>query len=166
VWRAPVTSVFGGQMAKLIREDTMRMEPLSRWVVLVGMVIGADCCFADPPRSDAVGREAKAELAKWAGAWTGPRGDTLTIDGDRFVTATLGDGSFRGSIRVIEVGRDAVKADLRIEEDGYEVIVVPAIFRLDGDTLHYCGNDPGQPRPTEFKSNGTKYCVAWKRAKK
>jgi hypothetical protein len=109
---------------------------------------------------------AEAELAGWGGSWTGPNGSTLTITGDRLVAAAPGDGSVCGRLVVVEVGETCVQADLRIEEDGEEAGTARAIFRLDADTLHYCGNDPGQPRPAEFKSQGTNYYVPWKRAKK
>jgi uncharacterized protein (TIGR03067 family) len=111
-------------------------------------------------------RMTEVELARWAGSWTGPDGSMITISDDRFASVAPGGGSLRGTIQIVEVGEASVKADLRIEEDGEVVMTAEAIFRLEGDTLHYCGNDPGQPRPTEFKGEGTKYYVPWKRAKK
>jgi uncharacterized protein (TIGR03067 family) len=116
--------------------------------------------------ADITRRAGEAELARWAGSWAGPTGSKLTIEGDRFVSAAPGDGSFRGVLRVVGFVGDTVEADLEIDLADGEVMTAKGIFRLDGDTLHYCGNDPGQPRPTEFKSDGTKYYVPWKRAKK
>jgi len=111
-------------------------------------------------------RAADAELAKWAGSWTGPRGSTLTIQSDRFESSEPEQDSFRGTIQIVDVSETRVQADLRIEEEGKVVMVVEAIVRLDGDTLHYCTNFPVQPRPIEFSSKGTNYYVPWKRAKK
>jgi len=43
--------------------------------------------------------------------------------------------------------------------------VARAIFRLDGDTLHYCGTY-GSVRPTQFRTSSNEFYVAWKRVKK
>jgi hypothetical protein len=53
-----------------------------------------------------------------------------------------------------------VLADLHVPDNR----VVKAIFRLDGDVLHYCGTYD-LPRPTEFVQRGDPYYVAWQREK-
>ena len=132
----------------------MRTTPLFSCAVLAGWALAGADSRGDQGGRGTADRTAEAELTKWAGNWKGPGGATLTIDGNRFTSAAPGDGSFRGTARIVEVGRDAVRADLRIEEDGEEVMVVPAIFRLEGDTLHYCGNDPGKPHRPNLRAMG------------
>jgi uncharacterized protein (TIGR03067 family) len=108
---------------------------------------------------------AKKELARWQGEWEGDPGVTLTIQGERFTSAAPGVGSRNGTIKIIEVGGKATLVDMVIEEGDVKGQTFRAIFRLDGDTLEYCGTY-GEARPVEFNTEGDNYHIAWKRAKK
>jgi len=39
------------------------------------------------------------------------------------------------------------------------------IYKLDGDTLTWCHAQDNQPRPTDFKGGGGRYCIVYKRVK-
>ena len=105
---------------------------------------------------------AKKELGKWEGVWESG-GQALVIKSDRWLWGSPGRFPFDevgdNRLTVIEVGEKMTRADLQNGEQ-----VCRAIFRLDGDTLHYCGTYDGQ-RPTEFRAEGKNVYVAWKRAK-
>jgi hypothetical protein len=105
---------------------------------------------------------AKQELAKWEGVWESG-GQALVIKGDRWLWSSPGRFPFDevgdNRLTVIEVGEKVTLADLQNGEQ-----VCRAIFRLDGDTLHYCGTYDAQ-RPTEFRAERNNVYVAWKRAK-
>jgi uncharacterized protein (TIGR03067 family) len=110
---------------------------------------------------------AKTELAKWSGAWEESRGTTLFINGDRWSwTAKGAKPTYANTIRIIAVQEKLTLADLLVGEEGpRKGKVVKAIFRLDGDTLHYCGTYD-LPRPTAFvQGRGDPFCVEWKRIK-
>jgi uncharacterized protein (TIGR03067 family) len=109
---------------------------------------------------------AKKELAKWEGEWSS--GDqTLIIKGDRWrwgVTGKFTLEEFKDNrIKIVDVGDKVIFADLSVEEGEQKGQVCRAIFRLDGDTLRYCGSYAG--RPTGFE-DGSGYAVDWMRAKK
>jgi uncharacterized protein (TIGR03067 family) len=55
--------------------------------------------------------------------------------------------------------------DLVVEEGATKGKTVKAIFRLDGDTLHYCGTYD-LDCPTEFQGDSDPYYRAWKRVKR
>jgi hypothetical protein len=61
---------------------------------------------------------------------------------------------------VVEVSEKIAKADLWVGLGGRKGQTCKAIFRLDGDTLHYSGSY--RSRPIRFK-NGSGYEVEWKR---
>jgi hypothetical protein len=111
---------------------------------------------------------AKKELARWEGEWTGNGGQKLAFKGDRWAWGATGTWTVdeRNGNRVVIVAVDdkVVQADL-VVGDPEKGVVCRAIFRLDGDTLQYCGTyEP--VRPTEFRTTGTSFYVAWKRVKK
>jgi len=71
-------------------------------------------------------------------------------------------------IQIVEVREQMTRADLLVGLDNHprKGQTVKAIFRLDGDTLHYCGTYD-LPRPTAFvKGRADPYYVEWKRVKK
>jgi len=69
------------------------------------------------------------------------------------------------TIKIIEVREKLTLADLLVEEGATKGKTAKAIFRVDGDTLHYCGTY-NLDRPTEFKGDSDPYYYAWKRVKK
>jgi uncharacterized protein (TIGR03067 family) len=122
-------------------------------------------------RAEQVARDiaaaAKTELAKWAGAWEESRGTTLYINGDRWSWTTKGaKPTYGNTIRIVAVQEKMTLADMVVGEEGpRKGKVVKAIFRLDGNTLHYCGTYD-LPRPTAFvQGRGDPYYVDWKRIK-
>src|SRR5262249_34003830 len=108
---------------------------------------------------------ARKELAKWEGSWVGDPGVTMTIKGDRVMSATPSTGPRNGTIKFIEVGEKVTQVDILVEEGDTKGQTFKAIFRIDGETLHYCGTYCGV-RPVEFKSGGANYYIPWKRVKK
>jgi uncharacterized protein (TIGR03067 family) len=111
---------------------------------------------------------AKKELAKWQGVWTGNGGQKFIFQGDRWAWGEAGlsrlDDTHKNRIEIIEAQEKAIHADL-IVIDPQGKKVCRAIFRLDGDTLHYCGTYESS-RPTEFRSTPNAVYVAWKRVTK
>ena len=110
-------------------------------------------------------RAGKKELAKWEGAWTGDPGVTMTITGERFTSSAPGVGSRNGRISVIEVREKVALVDFLVDEGDVKGQARRAILRLDGDTLQYCVTY-NEARPTEFKTGGGNYHIAWKRVAK
>jgi uncharacterized protein (TIGR03067 family) len=108
---------------------------------------------------------AKKELSKWEGSWDGGDGVAMTIKGDRFWSRAAGVGDRNGTIRIVKVDAKVTLVDLLVEEGDVKGQTFKAIFRIDGDTLHYCGTF-GEVRPVEFETQGDTYYVVWKRAKK
>jgi uncharacterized protein (TIGR03067 family) len=111
---------------------------------------------------------AKNELATWEGIWEERGGTTLFIKGDRWSWTTKGmKPTYRNIIRIVQVQERMTLADLLVGEPGpSNGRTVKAIFRLDGDTLHYCGTYD-LPRPTAFVKGGRDpYYFEWKRVKK
>jgi hypothetical protein len=111
----------------------------------------------------------KKELARWEGEWQESGGQTLIVKGDRWLwTGKNGpfeiDKAAGQRIANVVTGETATRADLLVGDGTPAVKACRAIFRLDGDTLHYCGTYDAT-RPTEFKSTGRNYYVAWKRAR-
>jgi hypothetical protein len=112
----------------------------------------------------------KKELARWEGAWQGDGRQVLIIKGDRWLWAgEVGPFEFDDAtwhrIANVEARETATHADLVVGDPAVGGTVCRAIFRLDGDTLHYCGTYDAT-RPTEFKAAGNNVYVAWKRAAK
>ena len=75
------------------------------------------------------------------------------------------DESHQNRVVIVAVGEKMVQADLIVADPATGGQVCRAIFRLDGDTLHYCGTY-GPVRPTEFRTTGGTFHVAWKRVPK
>lgn len=118
--------------------------------------------------SRALATAANKELARWQGDWEGNGKQKLVIQDDRWAWGEGGpwklDDTHRNLIDIVAVGDKVIEADL-IVMDPAGPRVCRAIFRLDGDTLHYCGTYDAV-RPTEFKTSWNAVHVAWKRLTK
>jgi hypothetical protein len=105
------------------------------------------------------------ELAKWAGFWKTPAGERMEIVGDRWSCGTPTSATYSGKIRIIDFGKTRIAADMSVEQGPTQGQIVRAIFRLDGDNLHYCGTY-GAVRATEFKTDADYCAYAFKRSMK
>ncbi|MBI3411191.1 MAG: TIGR03067 domain-containing protein [Planctomycetes bacterium] len=114
--------------------------------------------------SVALGGDAKGDLEKLQGKWTadvdGKKAE-MKFTKDAFAL-TMGDGNqdktFKGTIK-IDGSKKPKHMDLTVKEgDKYVDMTAEAIFAVEGDTLRWCANEPGQGnRPTEFpKEQGGK----------
>lgn len=111
------------------------------------------------------GKLARKELAKWQGEWVGSEGQKMAIKGDQWVSSTPTFGPVSGTLAGIEVLEKKTLVDLVVENGPTKGQTCQAIFRLDGDTLYYCGSY-GPTRPAEFKNEGVNVYLPWKRVKK
>ena len=109
-------------------------------------------------------RAREKELANWAGSWNSPEGVWMKITGDRWRSGTPTFGPTAGVMWVSEIKEKLVLADFAVEEGPTKGQVCKAIFRLDGDSLHYCGTYAGH-YPTEFKTIGNYYSCVFKRVR-
>ena len=109
---------------------------------------------------------AKKELARWEGEWVGNGQQTLIFKGDRWAWGEPGkiDEVNGNRIVIVDLGEKAILADLLVGDPAKDGKVCKAIFRRDGDTLHYCGTYAGF-YPTEFRTDANTFYVAWKRVK-
>jgi uncharacterized protein (TIGR03067 family) len=110
-------------------------------------------------------RAGQKELAKWAGSWKSPDGTWMKITGDRWSSGTPTFGPVAGVMRVTELREKMVLADFSVEEGPTKGKIAKAIFRLDGDSLHYCATYDDQ-YPTKFETAGTCYSCVFVRVKK
>jgi hypothetical protein len=117
----------------------------------------------------ALAAAAKLELARWEGEWTGNGGQKFVIKGDRWAWGTAGswtlDERNGNLVLIVAVGERLIQADMVVGDPANGGRMCQAIFRLDGDTLHYCGSY-GPVRPTDFRTTVNEFYVAWKRVKK
>ena len=108
------------------------------------------------------------DLAKLQGTWVGKAGpddDRLDVEiefkGSAMVmhlTRNSQKRTGRGDFKVDESTRPKALdlVDFRVPEDSPPRPAPPFIYAMEGDMLKLCGaGDPGQPRPTEFKSTGS-----------
>jgi hypothetical protein len=109
-------------------------------------------------------RVGQKELATWAGFWKTPAGEWMEIRGDRWSSGAPRSATYSGRIGIVEVGRTRTAADLTVEQGPSKGQIVRAIFRRDGDTLHYCGTYSAI-RATEFKTAGNYCWYAFERSK-
>jgi hypothetical protein len=107
----------------------------------------------------------KKELARWEGDWKDAAGVWMKFRGERWSSGTPTFGPVGGTIKIVEVGEKVTLADLAVDAGPTRGGTVLAIFRRDGDTLQYCGTYTAT-RPTEFKTAGNHYSVAFTRVKK
>jgi hypothetical protein len=119
--------------------------------------------------SRALAAAAKKELARWEGEWTGNGGQKFVFKGDRWAWGEAGswtlDERTGNRVLIVGVSEKLIFADMVVDDPTNGGRVCQAIFRLDGDTLLYCGSY-GPVRPTEFRTTLTSFYVAWKRVKK
>jgi hypothetical protein len=117
----------------------------------------------------AMAAAAQKELDRWQGEWTGNGGQKFVVRGDRWAWGQGGswtlDESHQNRVLIVAVGEKIVQADLVVADPVNGPQVCHAIFRLDGDTLHYCGTYQAF-RPTEFRTTGIQFHVPWTRVKK
>jgi uncharacterized protein (TIGR03067 family) len=148
----------------------MKYRSVTLTAFLAAFVVGGFVPYAEVRAQDDV---AALELKKWAGAWECP-GFRLNIKGDKFSWVEKGQKSNFGItiiIKNVNVQKNVVQVDLlnMIEGNPNKGMTCKVIFRLEGETLHYCGTY-GPKRPTEFKGSGSGLneivYVAWKRLKK
>lgn len=107
---------------------------------------------------------AKKELSKWQGDWSGAEGQKLAVQGDQWVSSTPTFGPVSGTLKNIDVREKMTLVDLVVEAGPTKGQTAKVIFRIDGDTLHYCGTY-NAASPTEFKNVGNNVYIAWKRGK-
>lgn len=108
------------------------------------------------------------ELRRWQGVFQGPNGWKLTIDDDDWsFTTNDPNTAASGTFMNLEITNQWTQADLIVEAGTEKGKTIKAIFRLEGDTLRYCGTLTGK-RPTEFVESGAndQIFVAWKRVKR
>ena len=110
-------------------------------------------------------RADRNELAKWAGFWKTPAGEWLEIMGDRWSGGAPMSATYTGRIWIIDIGKTRSAADMLVEQGPTKGQIVRAIFRLDGDNLHYCGTYTAG-RATEFKTVRNYQAYAYKRSKR
>jgi len=115
-----------------------------------------------------VGSKEFRELRRWEGVFQGPNGMKLTIDDDDWLWTT-GDpkSTSAGMIRVLGVTDKWTRADLIVQAGPQKGKTIRAIFRLEGDTLKYCGTYRNT-RPTEFKDSkeNEQLSMDWVRVKR
>jgi uncharacterized protein (TIGR03067 family) len=107
----------------------------------------------------------KEQSRKWQGPWEAEGGVWMKFTGKRWSSGTPTFGPVAGTIEVREIGGKVWLADLVVDEGPTKGQTCKAIFRLDGDTLHYCGTYNGE-RPTEFKTAVNCFSCSFKRKKK
>jgi hypothetical protein len=110
-------------------------------------------------------RACKKELARWEGHWESEEKSWFKFTRDRWASGTPTWGPVSGTVRVRELRGKIALADLAVEEGPTKGQTCKAIFRLDGDVLHYCGTYTAD-YATEFKTEGNYYSGSFKRVKK
>src|SRR5262245_3453121 len=109
-------------------------------------------------------RARKKELSTFAGSWKSPEGVWMKFNGNRWTSGTPTFGPCAGVMWISEIKEKEVLADFAVEEGPTKGRICKAIFRLDGDSLHYCGTYDDR-YPTEFKTVGNDYSCVFKRVK-
>jgi uncharacterized protein (TIGR03067 family) len=109
-------------------------------------------------------RACQRELAKWAGFWKSPEGVWMKISGDRWTSGTPTFGPCAGVMWISGFKEKVVLADFAVEDGPTKGQTCKAIFRLDGDALHYCGTYAGH-YPSEFRTVGNYYSCVFRRMK-
>jgi uncharacterized protein (TIGR03067 family) len=132
-------------------------------------VVGFALCLAGSAVQAGGG---KADVKKLQGKWTGMgEGGTVVVlefSKDSF-TFTMGDkGSFKGTFKT-GTAKKPYEIDLAVSEGPeakYKGKTSLGIWEFDGDTLKWCGAEPGNTtRPTTFDEKGKNLCVTFKRTK-
>ena len=121
--------------------------------LLAVLIAGSAVHAADvAPKGDLA--EAPGDLDDQAGNERNIR-VTLTIDGRKATVrlALPGGGTFqaRGEMKIDEAATPKAWTGSSSQGlDGQDLPEIPAIYRLDGDTLVVCNGGPANDRPTEF----------------
>jgi uncharacterized protein (TIGR03067 family) len=139
-------------------------------------VFGAACVLAlafcgsstpapvPPPPKDTP----KLELARLAGRWKLvsriTAGEELVLNnpnaGGEMIAVFKEDGTFAweggvenlGKIARIDPSKSPKEIDYEFKEGGSKGKTQKALYKLEGDTYSDCCTEPGEDRPTEFKS--------------
>lgn len=99
------------------------------------------------------GKEQKSLQGTWVFSKDDKKGQ-LTFAGNKF-TFMMDDETFKGTFK-IHPGKKPKGIDMTVQEGKkYEGKTSLGIYKLEGDKLTWCANEPGrEERPTEF-SGGT-----------
>jgi hypothetical protein len=142
---------------------------MSRFVALAALaLVGALLPGVEGRAQD---KAVRRELDRWQGVWK-HEDSRLHVRGNRMAWVGKGERpkEFGLIVKIVRIRDGVVHADILNRVDGSpdKGKTLKAIFRFDGDTLHYCGTY-GPKRPTEFKSEDVgddyNYYVPWKRLK-
>jgi hypothetical protein len=110
---------------------------------------------------------ARKELARWEGEWHGNGGNVFVVRGERWWWGngpSMPKDALMSTIKIVEMTDRWSAADMMVDYGPMKGQICHAIFRLDGETLHYCGSYEPR-RPTEFRTGPLQFHVAWQRAK-
>jgi uncharacterized protein (TIGR03067 family) len=98
------------------------------------------------------------------GTWSAVKDDKkieLTFKGDKFIAA-IGEETYKGSFK-IDPGKKPKTIDMSVKEGKkYEGQTSLGIYKIDGDKLTWCANEPGKDdRPKEFaeEQGGMKFML-------
>jgi uncharacterized protein (TIGR03067 family) len=120
----------------------------------------------------APGQDAKDDLAKLQGNWIvekdGKKAE-LKFAKDTFTITFDGKESYKGVIK-IDPSKKPKEMDLTIKEaERFQGETAKAIYEVDGDSLKWCANRPGEKdRPKEFpakEGEGENLYLVFKRVK-
>ena len=132
-------------------------------VLAVGLLLGADA------KNEKLEGTWKAVAAVQNGQEQNDAGEhTLTFTGDTFTVARDGEARIKGTFKT-DATKKPKTIDWIVKEGRNAGKTIVGIYELDGDTLKWCGAEPGSTeRPTELSSGeGSKRLfVTLKREKK
>lgn len=130
----------------------------NRSLIGVGLLLlvslGSETHSADP----------QADLTRLTGTWKmdsyidegkpDPQfeGAIQTFTGGKYVVK-VGDKTIRQGSFKIDAGKTPKQIDLLPAAGPYKGKTLAGIYALDGDRLHTCFPEPGQPRPAKFDSS-------------
>jgi uncharacterized protein (TIGR03067 family) len=99
-------------------------------------------------------RAGLSDVQALQGTWVWDRDgkqQRLVISGDHWSYLTEDGRVSAGTFTLVNLAATPKGMDMLVTEGNNKGGTVPTIYRLDGDTLHLCGNVDGTRRPTEFK---------------
>jgi uncharacterized protein (TIGR03067 family) len=125
-------------------------------------------------------RQAQRELDRLQGTWTfqGREEDgrmrwnkdpdnRFIFEGKRWSRVVGGRTTQAGDLRIVEVGRRYTSADLWDAAKDEEGPHYRVLFRIDGDTLHYCVGISGKRPPSlETSPEDGYYYSVWRRVRR
>jgi uncharacterized protein (TIGR03067 family) len=118
----------------------------------------------------ATGGDAKQDAAKLEGKWVGETKGIkieMTLTKDKF-TFSFGDkATFKGTYK-IDPAKKPREIDMKITDGPmFTDKTAKAIYELNGDTLKWCGSEPGSDaRPKDFKDTDDNHLnIVFKRVK-